>query len=143
MIFRKPLYSILRTVTLFPNHGIHKIAFAKNVIAYFFEISLLTIINANKNNPIICKQIFCNFQAWINHIEPVCMETTIALSIRHKAIAFFIILTAIIHIVRRTLGKIVLIDKIIAGVVRRVIYYLNPLWKSLCNTYLHTSNTRS
>ena len=25
----------------------------------------------------------------------------------------------------------------------RVIYYLNPLWKSLCNTYLHTSNTRS
>ena len=48
------------------------------------------------------------------------METAIALGVGHKPVAFFIILTAIIHIVRRTLGKIVLIDKIIAGVVRRI-----------------------
>lgn len=38
---------------------------------------------------------------------------------------------------------IVVAPALVAGVVGRVIYYLNPLWKSLCNTYLHTSNTRS
>ena len=48
------------------------------------------------------------------------MKAAIAFGVGHHAVAFFIILTAIIHIVRRTLGKIVLIDKIIAGVVRRI-----------------------
>ena len=45
------------------------------------------------------------------------MKTAITLGVVHNAIDFFGILTAIIHIVRRTLGKIVLIDKIVASVV--------------------------
>ena len=48
------------------------------------------------------------------------MKATIAFRVRNKPVAFFIILTAIIHIVRRTLGKIVLIDKIISCIVRRI-----------------------
>ena len=48
------------------------------------------------------------------------MKTTVALSIGHHPIAFFIILTAVPHIFVSTLGKIVLIDKVITRIVRRV-----------------------
>ena len=48
------------------------------------------------------------------------MEAAVAFGVCHHAVAFFVILTAIIHIVRRTLGKIVLIDKVITRIVRRV-----------------------
>lgn len=48
------------------------------------------------------------------------MKTPITLGVGHKAVAFFIILTAIIHIVRRTLGKIILIDKIVTRIIRRI-----------------------
>ena len=48
------------------------------------------------------------------------MKTTIALRIGHKPVAFFVILTAVSHIFVSTLGKVVLIDKIVAGVVGRI-----------------------
>ena len=48
------------------------------------------------------------------------MKAAIAFGVCHHTVAFFIILTAIIHIFRRTLGKIVLIDKIIACVIGRI-----------------------
>ena len=48
------------------------------------------------------------------------METTVTLSILHHAIAFFIKLSTISKIFIRTLSKIVLIYKVVAGVVWRV-----------------------
>ena len=48
------------------------------------------------------------------------MKATIALSVGHKPVAFFVILATIIHIVRRTLCKIVLIDKIVACIIGRI-----------------------
>ena len=111
---------ISRCIGSLPCNVGNKAALAKYAFTYFYKIGCLIIINTNKNHTIICQQIFCQFQPRINHIEPIRMESAITLGVGHKAVAFFIILTAIIHIVRRTLGKIVLIDKIIAGVVRRI-----------------------
>ena len=48
------------------------------------------------------------------------METTIALRICHHAIAFFIVLAAVAHVILGALCKIILIDKIIACIIGRV-----------------------
>ena len=48
------------------------------------------------------------------------MKTAIAFGVCHHAVAFFVILAAVFHVILGALCKVVLIDKIIAGVVRRV-----------------------
>ena len=48
------------------------------------------------------------------------METSVAFGVGHHAVTRFIILTAVFHVFSGALGKIVLIDKIVAGVVGRV-----------------------
>ena len=48
------------------------------------------------------------------------METTIALCVCYKPISLFVILTAVPHIFVSTLGKIVLIDKIVSRIIRRI-----------------------
>ena len=107
-------------VSPLPGNICNEITFSKNLCTNFKKIRAFIIIYTNKNRAIICQQILCQLQPRINHIEPIGMETAIALGVGHKTVAFFIILTAIIHIVRRTLGKIILIDKIVTRIIRRI-----------------------
>ena len=48
------------------------------------------------------------------------MKTSIAIQILHKAISFFVKLTAIIKVFFRTLSKIILVYKIISCIIRRI-----------------------
>ena len=48
------------------------------------------------------------------------MKAAIAFGVCHHTVAFFVILAAVSHVILGALCKVVLIDKIIAGVVRRV-----------------------
>ena len=48
------------------------------------------------------------------------MKTTIALRICHHAVPFFVILTAVAHIILGALCKIILVDKVIARIVWRI-----------------------
>ena len=81
---------------------------------------MLTIINAYQNHPVICQQIFCQLQSWINHIQPIRMETTVAFGVLHHTVAIFIKLPTIGKVLIRTLSKVILIHKVVAGVVRRI-----------------------
>ena len=48
------------------------------------------------------------------------MKTAIAFGVGHHAVAFFIILTAVPHVILGALCKVILIDKVIARIVRRI-----------------------
>ena len=104
-------------VSPLPGNICNEITFSKNLCTNFKKIRAFIIIYTNKNRAIICQQILCQLQPRINHIEPIGMKTAIALGVVHKPVAFFVILAAIIHIARRTLSKIILIDKIVTCVV--------------------------
>lgn len=103
-----------------PRYTRFKIVQTKNFFRQLQEIVHFIIIDTDENNSILCQQIFCQFQPRINHIEPIRMKTAIAFGVCHHAVAFFVILAAVFHVILGALCKVVLIDKIIAGVVRRV-----------------------
>ena len=66
------------------------------------------------------------------------MEAPVTLSVRHHAVTFFIILPAVFHVISGVLRKIVLIDKIIAGVVGWVdIDHLDPAQISFLQKLQH------
>ena len=48
------------------------------------------------------------------------MKTAIAFGVCHHTVAFFVILTAVAHVILGALCKVVLIDKVLARIVRRV-----------------------
>ena len=93
---------------------------AKHFVTTLFQILLLVIINADKDNTIICQQILCQSEPRIDHIQPVGVETTIALSVLHHAVSVFIELSAARKVFLRALSKIVLIHEVVARVVGRV-----------------------
>ena len=113
----------------FPYQFGYKILTSENFLTDFFKILLLVIINGNEDNAIFGQQVTSNFQTWIYHIEPISMEATIAFSITlhwvNKLVTFFIEGTTGRLEVFASLGEIVVIDEVIAGVIRRV--YVNHL----------------
>ena len=48
------------------------------------------------------------------------METPVAFAVLHKAVALFVILSAIIHILVSSLRKVIVIHKVVARVIGRV-----------------------
>ena len=48
------------------------------------------------------------------------MEAAVAFGVCHHAVAFFVILTAVAHVILSALCKVILINKVIARIVRRV-----------------------
>lgn len=112
-----------------PNDLCEKILGAEYFIAHCFKIFGFVVIHRNKDNTIIRKQVSCNFESRINHIEPISMEATIAFSIAlhwvYNEVAVLVVSAVSFLEVFTRLGEIVVIDEVIAGVIRRV--YVNHL----------------
>ena len=53
------------------------------------------IINTDENHAIVAEEVFSEFYSWIEHIEPISMESAIAFCVLYKAIPLIIILTAV------------------------------------------------
>ena len=98
-------------------------------------MSALVVINANEYDPIFCQQIFRHFQTRINHIQPIGVESSIALGIRYKTITFLVVLAAVCQVFLGALGKIVLIYKVVAGVVGRVEVESSIFRKMVCRVW--------
>lgn len=62
----------------------------------------------------------CKLQPRINHRAPIRMETTIRIRVLHKAVAKFIHIARLFVIFLLTLFEVVMIDEVIARVVRRI-----------------------
>ena len=78
------------------------------------------IITRNKNHSIIGQQVPCHLQSRIDHVQPIGVEPAVCLIVFHKAVALVIVLSAVGDIFLHALRKIVFVDKVTAGVVRRI-----------------------
>ena len=65
--------------------------FSKHLIANLSKVFHLIIINRNEYHTIICQQVSCNFQSWINHIEPIGVKASITFCIGDHSISLFIV----------------------------------------------------
>ena len=110
----------LRCGFLVINKALNKISFSKNLITYHSKTFHFIFIYANKDNPIIRQQIPCQQQAGINHAAPVGMKPSIGVGIFEQAVAFLTPLSALNLPLFALHLKIIGIDKVVAGVVRRV-----------------------
>ena len=98
--------------------------FTKNHIAYSSKICILIIINRNKDDTIVSKQISSQAKPWIHHIQPVCMVPAAGFCIGGKGPALCIHLSGDLFVVFNIILKIVLINEVMTGVVWRVEFYL-------------------
>ena len=67
-----------------------KISFAKHFITNFPKILHFMIINRDKYHTILSQQVPCHFQSWINHIQPIGVEASVALGVRHQTVALLV-----------------------------------------------------
>src|SRR5665811_2559949 len=68
-------------VTLFPNNIFYKILFPENLITKLASVVYLTIIDANKDHPILPQQIPRQIQPWIHHVQPLGMEPPVGVGV--------------------------------------------------------------
>ena len=101
-------------IYLLPYNLCHKVFFAKDLIAQFFEIINLTIINRNKNHTIIPQKICRQPKAGVHHIEPVCVVAAHGFRVGLGGLLGDFLVPG------HRIGKIIGIDKIVAGIVGRV-----------------------
>ncbi len=66
---------------------------------YAFKNDSNRIINRDKYYAIICKQVFSNSQPRIQHIQPICVKSTITFTILYQLVSFFIGLPAALCII--------------------------------------------
>ena len=97
--------------------------FPKHFIAHLKYIINLIIINTNKNHTIIRQQIPCNFQARINHIQPVGVKTSVAFGVLGEAVAVFVQLAAHFIPFVGADAEFIVIHKVVTCVVGRINVY--------------------
>ena len=120
MVFRKILSVIFDAVNFLPYNARNEITFAKHFIANISHILILVVVNAYDYQAIIRQQILSKSNPGINHIQPIGMETTVTLGVLYHTIAVLIKLPTIGKVFICTLSKVILVNKVIAGVVRRI-----------------------
>ena len=85
---------------------------------------IFVVVDRDKDHPVVRQQVAGHFQAGIDHIEPIGMETTVGFGIAlHRVdglVALLIEQPAALFKLRFALGKVVVIDEIVARVVGRI-----------------------
>ena len=125
MWWRKMFHQVNRGKGPFPNDLCKEIVFSIYFITNIFEILLLVIINRNEYHPILRQQVFRHFQPWVNHIQPIRMETSGWFRVLNQSVTILISLAAVLLIIVRILREVVIVNKVVARVVRWV--YINHL----------------
>lgn len=93
---------------------------AEQLIEHFPQIIDFIIVNADKNSPIVTKQIPRQQQPRIHHRTPIRMETASRLGILHKTVSFIIEITVFGTILFGRNREVVSIYKVTACVVRGI-----------------------
>ena len=93
---------------------------AKNFIANLCQILNFVLINANKNNAVICQQIPRQHQPRIHHTAPVGVKPSVAVVVLEQPILVLVIHPHLaVFFILRT-HEIICIDKIVARIIRWV-----------------------
>ena len=104
MIIRKKQCIVCNRIFFLPNQICEEIICAKNLVTNLSEISHFTIINANKDNPIVRQQISCQHQPGINHAAPVGMKASVGIGIFEQTI--FVLLPNAEIMIHQPLGGV-------------------------------------
>ena len=64
--------------------------FSKYLVAHFYKVICLSVINRDKYHSVIRQQVPCHFQTRIDHIEPIGMEAAIALGVGNETVALLV-----------------------------------------------------
>ena len=97
-----------------------KVFFSKDLVANFFEIIYLLIVNRNKNNAVIPQQIRRQPQPGIHHVQPVGVIPA------HGVWISFGCLGRDFLVPGQRIGKVIIVHKVVACVVGRV--YIDHLY---------------
>ena len=107
------IFSIVSATTFIVPYKICNVVFlTEYFITNFSEIGHFYFIYTDKNHPIVPQQIRCQPETRIHHIQPVCVKAAHGLRIRFRS------LLRDLFVARHGVGKIVLIDKVVARIVR-------------------------
>lgn len=129
------IHCVILCILFILNNYPQKIASSKYLITYLPQVKNFIVINLNKNNTILRKQILRQPQPWINHIKPVCVKTPVSFQIFYQPVAFIIKLSASGEIFICPLSKVIFINKVITSIVRRV--YQNVDFDTISVSPLH------
>ena len=106
-------------VCSFPYQLRDEISFPKHLIANLPKILHLIVINRNEYNTVLCQQISGNFQPWVDHIQPIRVEPFgVDLVVLQDHIPVFIEHPTLAPELTRCLTEVILVDKIVARVIR-------------------------
>ena len=115
-------YCISRFACLFGNSWKTRkeIILSEHIICYFHQVIHFIVINTDKDNPIVRQQISCQHQPGINHAAPVGMKPSIGVGILEQTVFVLVVHSHLLVFFFLRAHEIIGIDKIVAGVVRRV-----------------------
>ena len=75
---------------MFMTNICNKVFLAKNFVSNFLQVSSFIITYRNKYHTILSQQVPCHFQSWINHIQPIGVEASVAFGVRHQTVALLV-----------------------------------------------------
>ena len=84
------VFAILSSSASSPVYYRNKVSFSENLSTNFLQILNLVVINRDKYHAILRQQVSCHLQSWINHIQPIGVEASVALGIRNKTVALLV-----------------------------------------------------
>ena len=84
------VFAILSSSASSPVYYRNKVSFSENFSTNFLQIFNLMVINRNKYHTIVSQQVPCHFQSWINHIQPIGVEASVAFGVRHQTVALLV-----------------------------------------------------
>ena len=105
---------VFRCKSPLPNKLRNKIFFTEDFIAKFTKVHNLIVINRNKDNTVFTQQVCSKTKTRVHHIQPVGVVASHRFRVRLCG------LLGDLFVACHRVGKAVLIDKIVAGVVRRI-----------------------
>ena len=111
---------VAASVALLPLDLCDEILFTKDFRAKFAKVIHLVVVDGDENCPVICQEIARQLEARIHHVEPIGMESARGLSVGGKFATSFANLPREFEVVSDVVLKIVLVNEVTAGVIRRV-----------------------
>ena len=110
-----------RRCRFLPAKEFDEVGGAENFVGDDFQVGQLFFADGNEDDAVIRQQGARHFQAAVHHRQPVGVQTAIILVVTARLVAGFACLlpgAAAVHMV--AFGEFVLVDEVVAGVVRRI-----------------------
>ena len=123
MIRRDNDVVVVGTIHFSPDKACKKICTPKYLVTDFLKVISFVLVNADEDGAVGSEQIARKRETRINHRAPVRVKPAVALGVGDQAAALLVIVAALGVVLAARLGKVIVVDEIMARVVRRVDVY--------------------